>query len=160
MKRSLRRRPLRAADRRVRRALLALAFEHRERSIVLEALGVQGAAAWREGRSLDGLLEVAELAEGGLELLEGLLRGELRASEHASLDCPAAIACAWERAHDGAPRQAAGLLFLVATSEGWVMRRLEQRMLEELEARVWRGAGTPRTRSPGAAPRRAAEVLR
>lgn len=157
---ALRRRPLRAADRRACRVLLALAFGHRERSIVLEALGVQGAANWREGRSLNGLLELAALADGGFELLEGLLRGELRDVDAAEVSCPAAIACAWERAHDGPARAAAALLFVVATSEGWVMRRLEERMVEELEARLWRGTGTSRTSVRGPSRTRIPEVLR
>jgi hypothetical protein len=150
----MQRRALRHADARVWRALVALAFHHRERAIVLEALGVRGAATWREGRSLDGLYEHAALAEGGLELLEALLRGELLGAAHDpdrldphAFESPAALAEAWERAHEGPARMAAVLLFVAATSEGFIMRRLEARMLEELEARAWRDAGAPASRS-------------
>ena len=160
-RRRTQRRPLRHAGARVCRALVAVAFGHRERAIVLEALGVRGAAAWREGRTLDGLYEEAAFADGGLELVEALLRGELRVDTHAYAS-PAALAEAWERAHDAPAREAAALLFVAATSEGIVMRRLEERMLEELEARAWRDARevAPRSRARGVPLARLPEVSR
>ncbi len=150
------RRPLRAAPPRVLRALVALALDHRERAIVLDALGVPGALAWREGRSLEGLLEHAALVDGGLELLEAVLRGELAAKAAPAARGSAALVVAWEEAREGSPRAAAALLFGVATSEGWLMRRLEQRMLEDLDARLWRVVCAVRPRGRAFVPARAA----
>lgn len=147
------RRSLAAADRRACRALVALVFGHRERAIVLEALGVRGAVEWREAATLDGLLDEARFVAGGLELIESLLRAEVYRGEACPWTCFAILAEAWDRARRTSSRERAALLFTVVTSEGSAMRRLEQRMLDDLEARAWEGLRGSR-RASSAAPHR------
>jgi hypothetical protein len=146
-------RPLVAADRRTSRALVALVFGHRERAIILDALGVRGAADWREAATLDGLVDEPRYVEGGFALLESLLRAEVYRGQGCPWTSLALLAEAWDRARRGWSREIAALLFTVATSEGVSMRRLEQRMLDDLEARAWDALRKPR-RASSSAPQR------
>ena len=123
------------------RTLVALVFGHRERAIILDALGVPGAVAWREAATLDGLVDRARLVRGGCELLAQLLRAELDDGERPS---GAEVAEAWADACRQGPRDAARLLWRVASAEGACMRRLEERMLDDLEARAWEALRQPR----------------
>ena len=150
-------RPLVAADRRVSRALVALVFGHRERAIILDALGVRGAGDWREAATLDGLVDGPRYVEGGFALLESLLRAEVyrgQGGQSGPWTSPALLAEGWDRVRRGWSREIAALLFTVATSEGLSMRRLEQRMVDDLEARAWDALRKPRRASPASPHRR------
>jgi hypothetical protein len=130
------RRPLREAGPGVIRLVLGLTFAPRQRAVVLEALGAPGAADLAPGAGLAALLDRAFLCDGGVELIEHVVRGQLSAPLAALAPLSWAGAAEAFQAHGDDPRRAAALLLTVATRAGWLWRKLEQRVVQELEARA------------------------
>jgi hypothetical protein len=125
-----------AVDARTQRLVLALALPPRSRATLLDALGEPGAPGLRDGHVLAALPVAASLVPGGGRLVETVLGGRLHEALAALAGAtPARLVDAWERARRlGARREAAAVLLVVALAPGWLMRRLEARIVDDLEA--------------------------
>jgi hypothetical protein len=129
-------RPLRQAGPRVVALLTGMTLSPRQQAVVLEALRAGHSRDFRPGAVLCDLIRQAFLAEGGVELLEAVLRGDLRASLHRfEARTWAGVAAGWQE-HCAEPRAACALLLTAATREGWLWRRLSDRFEQDLTARA------------------------
>lgn len=139
-------RPIDRRSERALRLLVALALSREECAAALEVLGGPGAASdWRGGALVDALLATASLTLDGSERLQELLATHLGAAARRYRGrAPFELAQLWARERPRLRGKAlAALLFTAMTGEGVPMRKLEERLTEEIEALAIGGLSIP-----------------